>query len=78
MDIRQYMLRNGYKKVPMHIYFMGMFVWIYPIAVVIGLTIRFLDLSVWIGLPIVICWSLFWGWKAFKKYDKDKKHYTLE
>lgn len=78
MDIEEYKLRHNIKELPIMFYFQGAFFWVFPVAVVIGLLCRIFNINFWIGFIILIPYCLFWGYKAFKKYNKNKGKYKVK
>jgi len=73
MDIEEYKLRNNLKKLPIMFYFQGIFFWIFPISIIVGLIIKYYNLPFWIGLVVIIPWCILWGLKGYRKYVEVNK-----
>jgi len=73
--IEEYKLRHNIKELPIMFYFQGMFFWILPVAIIVGLIIRIFNYPHWAGMIVIIPWCIWWGLKSFNKYRSDKGVY---
>jgi len=58
-------------KYPIVFYFRGMFIWIFPVAMLIGILIKIRVISILFGFALIVPWCVFWGYKAYKAYLRD-------
>lgn len=71
MDIEEYKLRHGYKKLPFMFYAQGMFFWIFPYVLVISVLYHIIHFPIWIGYTAIVPWCCFWAYKAWSRWKKD-------
>ena len=74
MNIEEYKIKNGIKKLPITFYFSGMMFWIFPFSAVVGYFCYIFKIDFWIGFVLIIPYCIFWGFKGYKKYKKDMEN----